>query len=211
MRGVPAGRSDARAGHCREGEDQRLGCCGAGGSLADLQSALRSLEQFEVLMHEIYNGLCEAFSEDAEASSLFSKLAFEESSHLREVQFLRRLTRQNAAHFAEVELDLDALQREVTQLENVRRAAPQLSLHEAVVIAIEFEGGVAEVHSREAIAKANPDVCAPPGQPPRGRSPASRRPGGFCAEAWDEIGMNSRAASGCAGRAVGGPRWRQRA
>ena len=79
--------------------------------MADLQSALRSLEQFEVLMREIYNELCEAFSEDAEASALFSKLAFEESSHLGEVQFLRRLTRQNAAHFAEVELDLDHVAR----------------------------------------------------------------------------------------------------
>ena len=126
--------------------------------MAELQSVLRLLEQFEVLMHEIYNELCEAFSEDTEASALFSKLAYEERSHLGEIQFLRRLARQNAVHFADVELDLEALQREVTQLESVRRAAPQLSLHEAVVIAIEFESGVAEVHSREAIAKANPDV-----------------------------------------------------
>ena len=126
--------------------------------MAELQSILRSLEQFEVLMHDIYNELCEVFSEDSEASALFSKLAFDERSHLGEIHFLRRLARQNTAHFADVELELDALQREVTQLENVRRAAPGLSLHEAVVIAIEFESGVAEVHSREAIAKANPDV-----------------------------------------------------
>jgi len=127
--------------------------------VAEFQSVLRSLEQFEVLMHEIYNKLCEAFAEDADASALFSKLAFEERSHLGEIQFLRRVARQNAIHFADVELDLDALQREVAQLENVRRAAPQLSLHEAVVIAIEFESGVAEVHSREALGKANPDVA----------------------------------------------------
>jgi len=126
--------------------------------VAEIQSVLRVLEQFEILMHEIYNELGEAFSEDAEAAALFSKLAFEERSHLGEVQFLRRLARQNTVHFADVELDLDALQREVAQLENVRRAASKFSLHEAVVIAVEFEGGVGEVHSRRAIAKANPDV-----------------------------------------------------
>jgi rubrerythrin len=126
--------------------------------VADIQGVLRLLEQFESLMNEIYNEFCEAFSGDAEASALFSRLAFEERSHLGQVQFLRRLARQNSVHFADVELDLEALKREVAQLENIRRAAPHLSLHEALVIAMEFEKGVAEVHSREAVAKANPDV-----------------------------------------------------
>ncbi|MBZ5587851.1 MAG: hypothetical protein LAO05_04755 [Acidobacteriia bacterium] len=110
-------------------------------------------------MHEIYDGFSETFSRDAEASALFSKLAFEERSHLGEVRFLRRLARQNGIPFADVELDVEALRREVAQLENVRRAAPQVSLHEALVIAMEFEKGVAEVHSRKAVAKANPDVA----------------------------------------------------
>jgi len=127
--------------------------------VAELQSVLKSLEQFETLMHEIYTGLSAAFAEDGEAAALFARLAFEERSHLGEVQFLRRLARQNTVAFAEVEVDVDALQREVVQLEGVRRAAPQLSLHEAVVIAVEFESGVAEVHSRRAIAKASPDLA----------------------------------------------------
>lgn len=60
---------------------------------------------------------------------LLSKLAFEEHSHLGQVQFLRRLVRQNGADFGDVEIDLD------------------------------FEGGVAELHGRPAIAKANPSVA----------------------------------------------------
>ncbi len=126
--------------------------------MADIQTVLRLLEQFEGLMHEIYDELAEVFAQDGEASALFSKLAFEERSHLGEVQFLRRLTRQNTTYFCDVDVDVEALQREVAQLEHVRSAGPQLSLHEALVIAVEFESGVAEVHSRRAIAEANPDL-----------------------------------------------------
>ena len=130
-----------------------------GGFLADIQNVLRPLEQFERLMHEIYTELADAFSEDAEAAALFSKLAFEERSHLGQVQFLRRLARQNTAHFGDVEIDLDVLLREVAELETAREAARRLALHEALVIAIQFEGGMAELHTRPAIAKANPDVA----------------------------------------------------
>ncbi len=127
--------------------------------MAEMQTVLKLLEQFEGLMHAIYEQLGATFAEDAEASAVFSKLAFEERSHLGEVQFLRRLTRQNAAHFPDVEVDLAALQAEVAQLEGVREATARLSLHEALVIAMEFEKGVAEVHSRRAIAEANPDLA----------------------------------------------------
>ncbi|MDD5562295.1 MAG: hypothetical protein PHQ91_01150 [Thermoanaerobaculaceae bacterium] len=127
--------------------------------MADIQSVLRPLEQFERLMQEIYNELADALAQDAEAAALFSKLAFEEGSHLSQVQFLRRLARQNAAHFGDVEIDLGVLVREVEELETVREAARRLSLREALVLAIQFEGGVAELHTRPAIAKANPDVA----------------------------------------------------
>ncbi len=127
--------------------------------MAEIQSVLRPLEQFERLMHEIYNELADVFSDDAEATALFSKLAFEEDSHLSQVQFLRRLVRQNGAQFGDVEIDADVLVREVEELEKVLEAARRFSLHEALVIAIQFEGGVAELHGRPAIAKANPDVA----------------------------------------------------
>ncbi len=120
---------------------------------------MRPLEQFERLMQQIYNELAEAFSNDAEAAGLFSKLAFEEGSHLGQVQFLRRLVRQNSKQFGDVEIDPDVLAREVEELEKALEAARRFSLHEALVIAIQFEGGVAEVQARPAIAKANPDVA----------------------------------------------------
>lgn len=127
--------------------------------MAEIQSVLRPLEQFERLMQQIYNELADAFSDDTEAAGLFSKLAFEEGSHLGQVQFLRRLVRQNSKQFGDVEIDPDVLAREVEELEKALEAARRFSLHEALVIAIQFEGGVAEVHARPAIAKANPDVA----------------------------------------------------
>ncbi len=127
--------------------------------MAEIEVVLKLLEQFERLMHEIYEELGGVFATDTDAAALFSRLAFEERSHLGEVRYLRRLTRQNRGHFADVDVDLDALRREVAQLESVRSAAPKLSLHEALVLAMEFEKGVAEVHSRRAIAMANPELA----------------------------------------------------
>jgi rubrerythrin len=126
--------------------------------MAEIQSVLRPLEQFETLMQEIYALLAERFGADADAAALFRRLAFEERSHAGQVRFLRRLARQNPSHFTEVDVDLGAIQRELQQLERVHGAAGQLTLREAVVLAIEFENGVAEVHSRPAIAGSNPEV-----------------------------------------------------
>ncbi|HLE60357.1 MAG TPA: hypothetical protein VI700_02375 [Thermoanaerobaculaceae bacterium] len=126
--------------------------------MAEIQSVLRPLEQFETLMQEIYAVLAERFGADADAAALFTRLAFEERSHAGQVQFLRRLARQNPSHFAEVDVDLEAIQKELQQVERVHGAVGELSLREAVVLAIEFEKGVAEVHSRPAIAGSNPEV-----------------------------------------------------
>jgi rubrerythrin len=126
--------------------------------MAEIQSVLQPLEQVETLMQEIYGVLAERFGFDADAKALFVRLAFEERSHGGQVRFLRRLARQNPGHFADVDVELDAIHRELQQLETVREAAGQFTLHEAVVVAIEFEKGVAEVHSRPVIAKSNPEV-----------------------------------------------------
>jgi rubrerythrin len=126
--------------------------------MAEIQSVLKPLEQFETLMKEIYTLLGKRFSTDPDAKAMFARLAFEESSHAGQVQFLRRLARQNPSHFADVDVDVEAINTELRQIEKVTEAASQLSLHEAVVLAIGFENGVAEVHSRPAIAGSNPKV-----------------------------------------------------
>jgi rubrerythrin len=128
--------------------------------MTEIQNVLRPLELFETLMKEVYAVLRDRFGDDADARALFTRLAFEENSHLGQVQFLRRLARQNPSHFAEVDVDLDAINTELKQIEKVAESAGQLSLHEAVVLAIGFESGVAEVHSRPAIAASNPKVSS---------------------------------------------------
>ena len=126
--------------------------------MAEIQGILKPLEQFETLMTEIYTRLSQRFSTDLGAKSMFAKLAFEERSHVGQVQFLRRLARQNPTQFADVEVDLETIKTELQQIEKVVDAVDHLSLHEAIVLAIGFENSVAEVHSRPAIAGSNPKV-----------------------------------------------------
>ena len=102
--------------------------------MAEIQSVLRRLEQFETLMQEIYALLAKRFGADADAAALFTRLAFEERSHVGQVQFLRRLARQNPSHFTEVDVDLEAIQKELQQIERVHGAVGELSLREAVVL-----------------------------------------------------------------------------
>jgi len=66
--------------------------------------------------------------------------------------------RQNPSHFSDVDVDLEAIMSEVEHIERVDTAVDQLSLREAVVLSIEFESGVAEVHSRPVIAGSNREV-----------------------------------------------------
>lgn len=126
--------------------------------MTEIQSVLKPLEQFETLMQEVYALLRDRFEQDADARALFARLAFEESSHVGQVRFLRRMARQNPSHFTDVEVDLGAINAELKQIERVVEAAGQLSLHEAVVVAMGFENSVAEVHSHPAIAGSNPKV-----------------------------------------------------
>jgi rubrerythrin len=73
--------------------------------MAEIQSVLKPLEHFETLMQEIYAKLAQRFGSDPDAGALFRRLAFEERSHVGQVQFLRRIARQNPSHFSEVDVD----------------------------------------------------------------------------------------------------------
>lgn len=124
-------------------------------SATDVASLLRPLEEIESLMREMYLICAERFSADETVSKVFSRMAFEESSHRAAVHYLRRLTRQSQATLVPVQVDIPVMEFEVTRLRTVIPMLGEMALTEALELALACEHGVAEMHLRGIIAGAN--------------------------------------------------------
>jgi len=125
----------------------------------DVASVLRPLEEIESLMREMYLISAERFSDNETASKLFSRLAFEESSHMAAVHYLRRLTRQSKAPLVSVQVDMPVIDFELTRLRTVIPVLPEMGVSEVLEFALACEQGVAEMHLCGIIASANPGLA----------------------------------------------------
>jgi rubrerythrin len=124
----------------------------------ELVTALRPLEFVEQELAEIYEALGVRFQDDEEASRVFARLSFEEKSHAGEIQFLRRLSRQNPAEYAEINLELPTLLTEIDALQEFHGRVADVSLEDALHFAVRAERGLAETHARSARSQAHPVV-----------------------------------------------------
>jgi len=127
--------------------------------VTELHHILRPLEELEEKMRHFYEHCREQFREDAEASAVFARLAFEERSHVAQVQYLRRVVDRNKESMAPVELDLKELEFELVRLQSAIPALHQMSLMDVLEFALACERGAAELHSRAAIVEANPSLA----------------------------------------------------
>ncbi len=125
----------------------------------DLLSALRPLECLEHELDMLYEQLAARFAEDEEASRFFARLSFDEKSHVQDIQFLRRLARQNPADFAGFPLELPALEVELRDVRGFRDRADEVTVDEALQFTTRIELGAAETHSRSARTQAHPAVA----------------------------------------------------
>jgi len=126
---------------------------------AFMQNVLRPLEEMERDFGVFYRWLSETFADDPEAAMLFYRMSLEEKSHESLVKYLKRLVRQNPNLFGEIQLnlqeviDLGAFAREL-----VRKTKPP-SLEKALDLALTLEASSAEVHYRNAVVYARPELA----------------------------------------------------
>ncbi len=124
----------------------------------DVLLVLRPLHELERSLGELYQWFSEAFAGDGEAAFVFHRLFLEEQSHVRLIEYQRRLARSNPTAFGNVEVNLEEIQRAIARIGAIRNGGNPPELKEAVRLALEFETGAAEVHIRSAIKQANADV-----------------------------------------------------
>ncbi len=124
----------------------------------DILQVLRPLEQLERKLAELYQWFSDLFEADAEAAFVFHRMYLEENTHVRLIEYQRRLARGNPNAFGDVEVSLEGVRRELARIDALRASGKAPSLEEAVRAALEFESDAAEYHYKNAIRLASPDM-----------------------------------------------------
>lgn len=125
----------------------------------DVLQVLRPMEQLERRLGDLYQWFSDIFEADREASFVFQRMHLEEDSHVRLIEYQRRLARGNPGLFADVDVDLTALQQTVTRIAALRSGASAPTVEEAVRMALEFESTAAEYHYTNAVHQASPEMA----------------------------------------------------
>jgi rubrerythrin len=125
----------------------------------DVQQVLRPLQQFEEKLGELYAWFAEAHAADAEAAAMFRRLAADERSHASQVEYQRRLVRQNPRLFGHVELDLVDLMQTLDRVAKIRASLTPPEVDDAIRIALELECSAADCHFRNVVAQLDPNMA----------------------------------------------------
>jgi rubrerythrin len=125
----------------------------------DIQQILRPLQRLEEKLGELYDWIAGTLAEDGEIAAMFHRLSLDERSHAAQVEYQRRLARQNPNHFAQVDLDLAEVFATLDVVHQVRQAGQELTVAKAVRLALELESGAADYHYRTSLSQLNPDVA----------------------------------------------------
>jgi rubrerythrin len=125
----------------------------------DVQQILRPLQQFEEKLGELYAWLAQVHAGDAALAMMFNRLAFDERSHASQVDYLRRLVRQNPKAFVNVALDLAEVFAGLDRIQKVRSNLAPPDADAAVRLALELESSAADYHYRNSIAQLEPGMA----------------------------------------------------
>jgi rubrerythrin len=136
----------------------------------DTQQILRPLQQLEEKLGELYFWLAGVHAADVEAAAVFTRLARDEKSHAAQVEFQRKLARQNPRLFGQVELDLGEIFRVLERIEKLRANLDPPTVDDAIRVAIELESSAAEYHFRNVVAQLDPSMAKLLGSLGRGDS-----------------------------------------
>jgi rubrerythrin len=123
-------------------------------------NALDEIEKLEQKLAELYTYFRELFIADKIVSAVFFKMALEEKGHADLVQYQRRTARKNPALFKEVTVDVEEINRIISDADAVIKAVPATSMNNALKAALQFEQSAAEYHYKTSIVQSNPELAA---------------------------------------------------
>jgi rubrerythrin len=126
----------------------------------DILNALDEIEKLEQKLAELYAYFHELFIADKTVSAVFFKMALEEKGHAVLVQYQRRTVRKNLTLCKEVTIDVEEINRIISDADAIIKAVPATSMDNALKAALQFEQSAAEHHYKTAMEQANPELAA---------------------------------------------------
>ncbi len=126
----------------------------------NILNALDAIEKLEQKLAELYAYFNKLFIADKIVSSVFFKMALEEKGHADLVQYQRRIARKNPKLFNEVTIDVEEINRIISDADAIIKAVPAPSTDNALQAALQFEQNAIEYHYKTAMEQANPELAA---------------------------------------------------
>jgi rubrerythrin len=125
----------------------------------NILNALDAIEKLEQKLAELYAFFQELFIADKIVSGVLFKMALEEKGHADLVQYQRRTVRKDPGLFNEVTIDVEEINRIISDADAIIKAVPAPSIDEALKAALQFEQSAAEYHYKTAMEQANPELA----------------------------------------------------
>jgi hypothetical protein len=119
--------------------------------MIDILKALKTMEEIEAKMAELYEWLSSVFEHDDQASRLFIRLHMEENSHRSVLQYQSRIILKNPRTFrGGVSLDPAHMKAVMETIDRFRNKAAAPDLVESVQVALLFETAAERLYHDEA-------------------------------------------------------------
>ena len=124
----------------------------------DIFKFLKTVENVESKMAEVYGRFSRDFAGDEELAGVFGKLTRDEESHRDIVLFEEKLVMQNRSSFTDLDIDVSGLPETLAKIGEILNSSQALSAEQAIKFALDCEASVAELHFRKAITISNPKI-----------------------------------------------------
>jgi rubrerythrin len=118
--------------------------------------AFELLRRFEAHLADLYELYGERLKSEPEVSEMFSRLALEERSHATQVAYEGRVVEADPTEFQEIKIDTEELLQATARIKHLRDATADITVPDALRIAIDFESSAADYHGRMAVLQVNP-------------------------------------------------------
>jgi rubrerythrin len=122
--------------------------------------ALTALAKLEASSARLYEYYGEVLAGNPEASTLFLVMAQDEHSHLRVIEYQRRLLRGNLELLQDVDLDMETVERAIARIRGAIGPSTPPTLDEAIGFALRVETGALQSYYRTALAEVTPAMNA---------------------------------------------------
>lgn len=120
---------------------------------------LGHLERLEISAKFLYENYSKLFSKNKEVSGLFYLLNLNKQSRTEIVRYQKRMVMKAPDDFQEVEVDMDAIEKDILRIKTALALGDKTTLEDAIKLAVKLETDVTGSYYRTVMEQSNPQVA----------------------------------------------------